>query len=55
MPFEASTPHHFLSKLSGNWRGTSKLWLEPGKLADESSVVGTIQLILEGCYVFYFY
>jgi hypothetical protein len=55
MSFESSTPHHFLSQLAGNWKGTSKLWLEPGKLADESSVVGTIQLILEGRYALYLY
>jgi hypothetical protein len=55
MSFEASTPHRFLSQLAGNWKGTSKLWFEPGKLADESSVVGTIQLILEGRYALYLY
>ena len=55
MPFESSTPHHFLSLLAGNWKGTSKLWLEPGKPADESSVVGTIQLLLEGRYALYLY
>ncbi len=55
MSFESSTPHRFLSQLAGNWKGTSKLWFEPGKLADESSVVGTIQLILEGRYALYLY
>ena len=55
MSFEASTPHQFLSQLAGNWKGISKLWFEPGKLADESSVVGTIQLILEGRYALYLY
>jgi hypothetical protein len=55
MPFESTTPHHFLSRLAGNWRGTSKLWLEPGKLADESPVVATIQLVLEGRFALYLY
>jgi hypothetical protein len=55
MPFESTTPHHFLSRLAGNWRGMSKLWLEPGKLADESPVVGTIQLLLEGRFALYLY
>lgn len=55
MPFRSSTPHHFLAQLAGNWKGTSKLWLEPEKLADESSVVGTIQLLLEGRYALYLY
>jgi hypothetical protein len=55
MPFESTTPHHFLSKLSGNWRGTSKLWLEPGKLTDEAPLVATIQLLLEGRFALYLY
>ncbi len=55
MPFISSTPHHFLARLAGNWKGTSKLWLEPDKLADESPVVGTIQLILEGRFALYLY
>lgn len=58
MTFENSTlgsPHHFLAKLAGNWRGMSKLWLEPDKLADESPVVGTVQLLLEGRFALYLY
>ena len=57
MPFSKSsdTPHHFLSQLSGNWQGTSKLWLEPGKLAGESPIVGTIQLLLEGRFALFLY
>ena len=55
MPFESTTPHHFLAKLSGNWRGTSKLWLEPGKLTDEAPLVATIQLLLEGRFALYLY
>lgn len=50
-----NTPHHFLAKLTGNWKGTSKLWFEPDKLADESPVVGSIQLILEGRFAVYLY
>jgi hypothetical protein len=50
-----NTPHHFFARMAGNWKGTSKLWLEPGKLADESSVLGTIQLLLEGRYALYLY
>ncbi|MBI2758690.1 MAG: DUF1579 domain-containing protein [Chloroflexi bacterium] len=51
----SSTPHHFLAQLAGNWTGTSKLWLEPGKLADESPVLGTITLVLEGRFAIYLY
>ena len=57
MTFENAigSPHHFFSRLAGNWRGTSKLWLEPDKLTDESPVVGTIQLVLEGRFALYLY
>lgn len=59
MSFENSkqqgSPHHFLAQLAGNWKGTSKLWLEPDKLADESPVVGTIQLLLDGRFALYLY
>ena len=54
-PKSSNTPHHFLAQLAGNWRDISKLWLEPDKLADESPVVGTIQLLLEGRFALYLY
>ncbi|MFZ5855914.1 MAG: DUF1579 domain-containing protein [Chloroflexota bacterium] len=54
-PKSPDTPHHLLAQLTGNWRGTSKLWLEPDKLADESPIVGTIQLLLEGRFALYLY
>lgn len=52
---QSSTPHHFLAQLSGNWTGTSKLWLEPEKLAGESPIIGTIQLLLEGRFALFLY
>ncbi|MBE7434309.1 MAG: DUF1579 domain-containing protein [Anaerolineales bacterium] len=57
MTFEKSTgsPHHFLAQLAGNWKGTSKLWLEPGKLANEAPIVGTIQLVLDGRFALFLY
>jgi hypothetical protein len=59
MTFEESkvsgSPHHFLAHLVGSWTGTSKLWLEPDKLTDESPVVGSIQLILDGRFAMYLY
>ena len=57
MVFEKSpsSPHHLLSQLAGGWTGTSKLWLEPDKLADDSPVVGNIQLILDGRFALYLY
>ena len=57
MAFEQSfgSPHHLLSRLAGGWMGMSRLWLEPDKLADESQVVGTIQLVLDGRFALYLY
>ena len=51
----SNSPHHFLAQLAGNWTGTSKLWLEPGKLAGESPIVGTVQLLLEGRFALFLY
>ena len=59
MTFENSqqhgTPHHFFARMAGSWRGISRLWIEPDKLADEASIVGTIQLLLEGRYALFLY
>jgi hypothetical protein len=54
-PQTSGSPHHFLSQLAGSWTGISRLWFEPDKLADESPVVGTIQLILDGRFALYLY
>ena len=54
-PQSSGSPHHFLAQLAGGWNGTSKLWLEPDKLADESPVLGTITLVLEGRFAIYLY
>ena len=55
--FEQSTgsPHHFLSQLAGGWSGMSRVWIEPDNLADDSPVVGTIQLLLDGRFALYLY
>ena len=55
MNFKESSPHHFFSQLAGNWRGTSKLWLEPDKLSNEAPIVGTIQLVLDGRFALFLY
>jgi uncharacterized protein DUF1579 len=57
MAFEKSSgsPHHFLAQLAGGWTGTSKLWLEPDKLTDESQIIGNIQIILEGRFALFLY
>jgi hypothetical protein len=51
----SGSPHHFLSQLAGGWAGTSRVWFEPDKLADESHVAGSIQIILEGRFALYLY
>lgn len=59
MTFDASnltgSPHHFFTQIAGTWKGTSKLWLEPDVLADESPVQGSIQLVLDGRFALYLY
>ena len=55
MSHKESSPHHFLAQLAGNWKGTSKLWLEPDTLASEAPIVGTIQIILDGCFALFLY
>lgn len=54
-PQSSGSPHHFFSQLAGGWMGTSRLWLEPDKLLDESPVVGNIQLVLDGRFALYLY
>lgn len=41
-------PHEPLKSLVGSWAGTCRTWFEPGTLADESVVKGTIRPILGG-------
>ncbi|MBN8583328.1 MAG: DUF1579 family protein [Anaerolineae bacterium] len=55
MSHKESSPHHFLAQLAGNWQGTSKLWFEPDKLASDTPLVGTIQLVLDGRYALFLY
>ena len=55
MSHTTSSPHHFLSQLAGHWQGTSKLWMEPDKLANEAPLVGTIQLVLDGRFALFLY
>jgi len=43
-----SMSQELLESLVGSWEGTCRTWFEPGKLADESKVKGTIRPLLEG-------
>lgn len=40
-----------MKSLVGSWDGTCRTWFEPGQLADESPVAGTIRSILGGRFV----
>ncbi len=41
-------PTELLKSLVGSWEGTCLTWFEPGKLADESKIKGTIRPLLNG-------
>ena len=41
-------PKDLLKSLAGSWEGTCSTWFEPGKIADESKVKGTIRPVLDG-------
>lgn len=47
--------HNWLSRLAGEWEGTTKVWFEPDKLADESPTKGTIKPILDGRFIMHEY
>lgn len=51
----SGSPHHLLASLAGGWTGTSRLWFEPDKLANEAPLVGNIQIILERRFALFLY
>lgn len=38
-------------KMMGRWEGNCRTWFEPGKLADESKVIGEITGVLDGLFL----
>jgi hypothetical protein len=52
---QSGSPHHFLAQLVGGWVGTTKLWVEPDVLTDESPIQGSVQLVLGGRFALYLY
>lgn len=52
---KTSGPHYQLSRLAGEWEGTTKTWFDPNKLEDESPNNGTIRPILDGKFLLYEY
>ena len=56
--FEASKQdgmHRKLAALVGTWEGMTRVWLEPGKLAEEASIRGAIRSILDGRFALHEY
>ena len=56
--FETSktTGAHFqLSRLAGEWEGIARVYFEPGKVADESPVRGSMRPVLDGRFILYEY
>jgi hypothetical protein len=56
--FEASKTsgvHFQLSRLAGEWEGVSRTWFDPGTVADESPVRGSMRLILDGRFILHEY
>jgi hypothetical protein len=47
--------HALLNRMTGAWKGTTRIWFEPDKLADESPVNATIRSILDGTYLLHEY
>jgi hypothetical protein len=47
--------HFQLSRLVGDWKGTTKTWFDPSKLEDESPITGTMRLILDGRFIMHEY
>jgi len=41
----------FLTKLTGDWEGTNRLWLSPNESARESATIASIALIAQGQFV----
>lgn len=47
--------HHRLGALVGTWQGTTRVWFEPGKLADEAPTSGVMRSVLGGRFVVHEY
>ncbi|WP_207496777.1 DUF1579 domain-containing protein [Aridibaculum aurantiacum] len=47
--------HLQLSRMVGDWEGTTRVWFDPAKLEDESPISGTMRLILDGRFIMHEY
>lgn len=48
---KTSGAHYQLSRLEGEWEGTTKTWFDPEKLEDESPIKGTMRPLLDGRFI----
>lgn len=51
----ATGMHHHMSRLAGDWEGTTTVWFEPGVIGDQSPVKGTMRPILGGKFILHEY
>lgn len=48
-------PHAVLARMAGDWQGTARTWFEPGKLASEAPIKGSMRVVLGGRFVVHEY
>lgn len=51
----ADGPHSQFKQLVGEWEGMTRTWFEPGKLADEQMMRGTIRSVMNGRFLIHEY
>ncbi|MBN8481377.1 MAG: DUF1579 domain-containing protein [Xanthomonadales bacterium] len=47
--------HQALSRFVGRWRGTTRVWFEPGDPVDQAPIEGTIRAVLGGRFLIHEY
>lgn len=52
---KATGKHLQLRQLEGHWTGTTRTWFEPGQLADESPMRGTLRAVVGGRFLLHEY
>ena len=52
---KTSGAHFQMSKMVGEWKGTTKTWFDPAKVEDESPITGTMRLLMDGRFILHEY
>lgn len=52
---QANGPHARLAAMAGDWHGTTRTWFEPDTIANESSIQGSLRLVLGGRFLLHEY